>query len=166
MSILLSVPILIVMLVLQTTLVTEVRLLHGSADLILVWLAVWGLTSKDRSGYLLAFFAGGLVSYVSALPWYVFPAAYLITIAIARYVSSQLWQSPLLSMFAITLVTSILLYLISMVGLSINGTFYSFQTSLYQVIIPSIFLNLLLAIPIYAIGRDFSGWVFRNEEVV
>ena len=164
MSILLSVPILIVMLVLQTTLVSEVRLLHGSADLILVWLAVWGLTSKDRSGYLLAFFAGGLVSYISALPWYVFPIAYLLTIAIARYVSSQLWQSPLLSMFAITLVTSILLYLISMAGLTINGTFYSFQTSLYHVIIPSTFLNLLLAIPVYAIGRDFSGWVFRSEE--
>lgn len=165
MSILLSIPILIIMLVLQTTLVSEVRLLHGSADLILVWLAAWGLTSKDRSGYLLAFFAGGLVSYVSALPWYVFPIAYLITIAIARYVSSQLWQSPLLSMFAITLVTSILLYLISMVGLSINGTYYSFQTSLYNVIIPSIFLNLLLAIPIYAIGRDFSGLIFSTEEV-
>lgn len=165
MSILLSVPILIAMLVLQTTLVSEVRLLHGSADLILVWLAVWGLTSKDRSGYLLAFFAGGLVSYVSALPWYVFPGGYVLTIAIARYVSSQLWQSPLLSMFAITLVTSILLYLISMIGLSINGTVYSFQTSLYNVIIPSIFLNLLLAIPIFAIGKDFSGWVFRNEEV-
>jgi cell shape-determining protein MreD len=165
MSILLSVPLLIFMLVLQTTLVSEVRLLHGSADLILVWLAAWGLTSKDRSGYLLAFFAGGLVSYVSALPWYVFPIAYMLTIALARYVSSQLWQSPLMSMFAITLVTSILLYLISMVGLSINGTFYSFQISLYHVIIPSIFLNLLIAIPVYAIGRDFSGWVFRNEEV-
>lgn len=165
MSILLSIPILILLLILQTTFVTEVRLLHGSADLILVWLAVWGLTSKDRSGYLLAFFAGGLVSYVSALPWYVYPSAYLLTIAIARYVSSQLWQSPLLSMFAITLVTSIFLYLISMAGLRINGTIYSFQTSLNDVIIPSIFLNLLLAIPTYAIGRDFSGWVFRNEEI-
>lgn len=165
MSILLSVPILIFLLVLQTTVVSEVRLLHGSADLILVWMAAWGLTGKDRSGYLLAFFAGGLVSFVSALPWYVYPLAYLLTIAIARYVSSQLWQSPLLSMFAITLITSIFLYLISMAGLSINGTFYSFQTSLYHVIIPSIFLNLLLAIPIYAIGKDFSSLVFRNEEV-
>jgi len=165
MSFLLSVPILIFLLVLQTTVVSEVRLLHGSADLILVWLAAYGLTSKDHSGYLLAFFAGGLVSYVSALPWYVFPIGYLVTVAIARFVSSQLWQSPLLSMFAITLVTSIFLYMVSMAGLRINGTFYSFSTSLYHVIIPSIFLNLLLAIPIYALGRDFSGWIFRNEEI-
>lgn len=165
MSFLLSVPILIFLLVLQTTIVSEVRLLHGTADLILVWLAAYGLTSKDRSGYLLAFFAGGLVSYVSALPWYVFPIGYLVTVAIARFVSSQLWQSPLLSMFAITLVTSIFLYMVSMAGLRINGTFYSFSTSLYHVIIPSIFLNLLLAIPIYALGRDFSSWIFKNEEV-
>ena len=165
MSIILSVPILILLFILQTTIVTEVRLLHGAADILLVWLAAWGLMSKDRSGYLLAFFAGGLVSYVSALPWYVYPIAYMIAVIIGRYVSAQLWQSPLLSMFAITFVSSIFLYLISMAGLRINGTIYSWEISLSNVIIPSIFLNLLLAMPIYAIGRDFSGWVFRNEEV-
>lgn len=165
MSIILSLPILFLLFILQTTIVSEVRLLHGAADLTLVWLAAWGLTSKDRSGYLLAFFAGGLVSYVSALPWYVYPISYLVAIAIARYVSTQLWQSPLLSMFAITLLASIVLYLASMAGLRINGTEYSWQVSLSNVIIPSIFLNLLLAIPIYALGRDFSGWVYRNEEL-
>lgn len=165
MSILLSVPILLILLVLQTTIVSEVRLFHGAADLILVWLAAWGLTSKDYSGYLLAFFAGGLVSYVSALPWYVYPSAYLVVVVLAHYVSKQLWQSPILSMFAITLVASIILYLISMIGLRLNGTIYSWQISLTNVIIPSVLLNLLLAIPIYAISRDFAGWVFRNEEV-
>jgi len=68
-------------------------------------------------------------------------------------------------MFAITLVASIMLYLISMAGLRLNGTIYSWQISLTNVIIPSVLLNLLLAIPIYAITRDFAGWVFRNEEV-
>ncbi len=164
MGLILSVPILLFLLILQTTIVSEIRLLHGAADLILVWLAAWGLNSKDYSGYLLAFFAGGLASYVSALPWYVYPSAYLIVIAIAQYVSRRLWQSPLLSMFAITLAASVLLYLISMAGLRINGTIYAWQVSLTNVIVPSVLLNLLLAIPVFAVGRDFAGWVFRNEE--
>jgi rod shape-determining protein MreD len=164
-SILLSIPILLLLLILQTTVVPEVRLLHGVADIILVWIAAWGLTSRDRSGYLLAFFAGGLVSYVSALPWYVYPLAYLLAVTIAKFVSTQLWQSPLLSMFTITLVSSIFLYVISLAGLRLNGIIFDWQESLYNVIIPSVFLNLLVAIPIYAVNRDFAGWVFRNEEV-
>lgn len=140
-------------------------MIEGVADLILVWLAAWGLKSKDNSGYLLAFFAGGLASYVSALPWYVYPLAYLSVILLARFVFNQLWQSPLMSMFAITLVSSILLYTFTMIGLRINGTNYSWQVSLTNVIIPSVFLNLLLAIPFYAIVRDLSTWIFRSEEV-
>lgn len=165
MSIILSVPILLLLLILQTTITGEITLINGAADLILVWLAAWGITSKDRSGYLLAFLAGGLASYVSALPWYVFPLAYLSVIFLGRFVFNQLWQSPLLSMFAITLVSSILLYVFTMIGLRINGTEYSWQVSLTNVFIPSVFLNLLLAIPMFAIVRDFSGWVFRSEEV-
>jgi len=165
MSIIASIPILLVLLVLQTTISSEIRLLHGAADLLLVWLAAWGLLSRDRSGYLLAFLAGGLASYVSALPWYVFPVAYLAVILLGRFVFTQLWQSPLLSMFAITLVSSIILYLMTMAGLKINGTDYSWSVSLSNVIIPSIFLNLLLAIPMYAIVKDFSGWIFKSEAI-
>lgn len=165
MSIIVSVPILLLLLVLQTTVANEITLINGVADLILVWLAAWGLTSKDGSGYLLAFFAGGLASYVSALPWYVFPLAYLSVIFLARFVFNQLWQSPLLSMFAITLVASILLYFFTLIGLRINGTEYSWQVSLTNVIIPSVFLNLLLAMPMFAIVKDLSGWIFRSEAV-
>jgi len=165
MAILISVPILLLLLILQTTVAGEITLIHGTVDLILLWLAAWGLNSKDKSGYLLAVLAGGLVSYVSALPWYVYLFGYLSVIILARFVYRRLWQSPMLSMFAITLVSSIVLYLLTMIGLRINGTEYPLQISLISVIIPSIFLNLLMAIPIFVIVRDLSGWVYRSEEL-
>jgi rod shape-determining protein MreD len=165
MAILISVPIFLLLLILQTTIASEITLIHGTVDLILLWLAAWGLNSKDKSGYLLAVLAGGLVSYVSALPWYVYLFGYLSVIILARFVYRRLWQSPMLSMFAIILVSSIILYLLTMIGLRINGTEYPLQISLTNVIIPSIFLNLLMAIPIFAIVRDMAGWVYRSEEL-
>lgn len=165
MAILISVPLLLLLLILQTTVAGEITLIHGTVDLILLWLAAWGLNSKDKSGYLLAILAGGLVSYVSALPWYVYLLGYLFVVILARFVYGKLWQSPMLSMFAITLVSSIILYLLTMIGLRINGTEYPFQISLTNVIIPSIFLNLLMAIPVFAIVRDLAGWVYRSEEL-
>jgi len=149
---------------LQSTLASKVTLLNGAVDLILVWLAAWGLNSKDRSGYILALISGALVAYVTALPWYVYLSAYLSVILLARFVFRKLWESPLLAMFAITMVSSIFLYLVTFVSLRINGTGYSLTDSINQVIIPSIFLNLFVAIPVYAIVKDFSRWIYRSEE--
>jgi len=164
MTILISIPILIILMILQTTVAREVTLFFGSADLILVWLAAWGLNSRDNTGYLLALFSGTMVALVSALPWYVYLGAYFSVIILARYVFKRLWQSPLLSMFAITMVSSILLYVLTITGLRLGGIEYSLQETLYSVIIPSIFLNLFLSIPIYAIVKDFSRWIYRSEE--
>ena len=149
--------------IMQTTLAREINLLYGSVDLILVWLAAWGLNSKDNSGYILALFSGALVALVSAMPWYVYLAAYFSVIILARYVFKKLWQSPLLSMFAITMVSSILLYVLSITSLRVNGIAYPIQEILISVIIPSVFLNLFMAIPIYIIVRDLARWVFRSE---
>jgi len=165
MSILLSVPILLFLLILQTTIVSEVRLFHGAADLILVWLAAWGVNQQGLLRLPVGFLCRWTCVVCVSAAWYVYPSAYLVTVALAHYVSKQLWQSPLISMFAITLVASIMLYLISMAGLRLNGTIYSWQISLTNVIIPSVLLNLLMAIPVYALCRDLAGWVFRNEEV-
>lgn len=164
MPILISIPILFILMILQTTVAREVTLFHGSVDLILVWLAAWGLTSRDNTGYLLALFSGVMVALVSALPWYMYMAAYFSVIILARYVFKRLWQSPLLSMFAITMVSSILLYTLTIIGLRLDGIEYSLQETLNSVIIPSIFLNLFLSIPIYAIVKDLSSWIYRSEE--
>ncbi len=164
MPILISIPILIILMILQTTVAREITLFFGSVDLILVWLAAWGLTSRDNSGYLLALFSGAMVALVSAIPWYVYMVAYFSVIILARYVFRRLWQSPLLSMFAITMVSSILLYVLTITGLRLDGIVYSLQKTLNSVIIPSIFLNLFLSIPIYAIVKDFSRWIYRSEQ--
>ncbi len=150
--------------ILQTTVAAKVTLLNGAVDLVLVWLAAWGLSTRDRSGYILAIIAGGLVAYITALPWYIYLLGYLSVIILARYVFIKLWESPLLAMFAITIVSSILLYMLTYAGLRINGIGYPFGETLNRVIIPSIFLNLFTAIPVYAIVKDFTGWLYRSEE--
>lgn len=166
MSIVVSVPIVLLLIIFQSTVASQITLLQGTVDLLLVWVAAWGLNSHDSSGFWIALFAGGLASFVSALPWYVFPLAYLSAYLLTRYVLKRLWQTPLLSMFAITLMSSIVLYGLSLIGLRINGNSYPLQLSLTNVIIPSIFLNLFMAIPIFAIVRDLAGWLYRSEETV
>ena len=163
MAVIFSIPILLVLLVLQSTVASKVTLLNGTADLLLVWLAAWALSSKDRSGYILAGIAGALVSYITAIPWYIYLSAYLLVILLARYFSQKLWESPLLAMLIIIMIASIYLYTFTFIGLRIKGVDYPLSISLNQVIIPSVFLNLFIAIPVFAIVKDFSKWFYRSE---
>lgn len=152
------------MLFFQTTVTREVALLNGNVDLPLIFLAAWGINTRDRSGYYLAIIAGALVAFITALPWYIYLAAYLSVIILARFVLYKLWESPLLSMLTITLASSVVLYLLTIVGLRIDGIVYPLDETLNRVIIPSIFSNLFVAIPMFAIVKDFSRWFYRSEE--
>jgi len=163
MSYLLAIPITLILLLLQTTLGGQVRLLNGSADLLLIWLAGWGLFSKDRSIWFWIIFAGLAVSYVSALPWYVTLIAYLAAGLLSRIIQSRLWNTPLMSLFLVTIVSSVILYGLSYIGLTLNGYSFIWKDTLVQVIIPSVFLNMLTGIIFYPLVRDTAQWAFRTE---
>lgn len=163
MSLIISFPVVILLMVLQTTFARQLTLLNGSADLLLIWMAAWSLQSRDNSAWLWAFLAGALFSYVSAVPWYVSITAYIAIVVMARFITRKLWQSPLMSMFILTLIGSLFLYFLTFIGLRVEGVDYPFRETLVRIIIPSVFLNLLLAIPIYGIVKDTTRWVFKEE---
>ncbi|MBP9675457.1 MAG: hypothetical protein KBD67_01845 [Anaerolineaceae bacterium] len=165
MSILFSIPIIVILLIIQTTIARQVTLISGSVDLVLIWLAAWGLKSRDNSGYYLAVIAGLLVAYITALPWYVYLTTYFSVIIIAKLIIQRQWQSPLLSMFFITLVSSILLYGLTVTALSLSDVSFHLIGAIDTIIIPSVFLNLFLSIPVYVIVKDFSNWIYRSKEV-
>jgi cell shape-determining protein MreD len=163
MSILISFPVVILLMMLQTTFARQISLLNGSVDLLLVWIAAWALLSKDNSAWIWAIIAGLAFGFISAAPWYSSVTAYLAVVIMAKLIKSKIWQSPLLSMFVITILGSIILYLLTFLGLLIQGINYPWQDTLVRIIIPSIFLNLFMAIPIHAIVKDSVRWIFGTE---
>lgn len=163
MSILISFPIVLLLIILQTTFARELSLLNGSADLLLILTGAWALHCKDNSAWFWAILSALICGFVSAVPWYVYFISYLAIVILANVIRGKLWQSPMMSMFFITMVGSIVHYLLTLVSLQFSGTFYPWQDTMVRVIIPSIFLNLILAIPMYVVMKDTAEWVFRSE---
>lgn len=163
MSILIAFPFILIMMVLQTTFIREITLLNGSADLLLILIGAWALQCKDNSAWFWAILAAAVYGFVSGVPWYVFVITFMLVVIMAKIIRGKLWQSPLMSMFIITIFGSIILYLLTMVGMRFNGVNYPLQTTLVRVFIPSIFLNLVLAIPMYVVMKDTAVWVFKGE---
>jgi rod shape-determining protein MreD len=161
---LIAVPILFLAVILQSSVISRVYLLSGVADLPMVMLAAWALQENVDSSWHWAAAMGILVGFISALPWYVPVISYVVVVALAQMLQRRVWQAPLLAMFTVTFLGTVFLNLFTYLVLRIGGVNMPFEDVLGLLVLPGVLLNLLLAIPVYAIMRDLSRWVYPTAE--
>ena len=162
---LIAIPVLFLAVILQSSVISRVYLLSGVADLPLVMLAAWALQENVNSSWHWAIAMGILVGFVSALPWYVPVISYAFVVVLAQMFQRRVWQAPLLAMFSVTFLGTIFLNLLSYLVMRIGGVEMPFEDVLGLIVLPGVLMNLLLAIPVYAIMRDLSRWVYPTLEV-
>ena len=150
-------------LMLQTAVISRINLLYGSADLILVILAAWALQERVTTSWQWALVGGGLVAFVSGLPWFVPLAGYLLIVGVARLMQRRVWQAPLLAMFTVCLTGTLMFHILSIFSLRVLGDPLPVGDSLNLVTLPSVLLNLLLAIPVYVGMSDLASWLYPAE---
>jgi hypothetical protein len=162
---LIAVPVILLVVTLQSAIVSRVTLLSGIADLPLVMLAAWAMQEEVETAWHWAIAAGVLVGFVSGLSWLVPVLSYLLVIALAQVLQRRVWQAPLLAMFSITFLGTIGLSFFSLVVLRFSGIALPVVDVFGLVTLPGILLNMLLAIPMYAVMRDLARWVYPALEV-
>ena len=91
--------------------------------------------------------------------------SYLIVVFVEQALQRRVWQAPLLAMFVVTFLGTIGLYLFSFFVLRLSGVPLPLSDTLGLLTLPGVLLNLLLAIPAYAVMRDLSRWVHPSPEV-
>jgi rod shape-determining protein MreD len=153
----------VVFYILQTTVFSQTLLVNGTADLILLFLAAWSLREEVKNSWLWAAIAGLLISLVSAMPMYAPLVGYLGVVGISKLLQRRVWQAPILAMFIVTLLGSIFQQALYVIFLQISGAPISWGQSLDAVILPSILLNLMIAVPMYLLVNDAIGRIFPME---
>lgn len=162
---LVAVPVIILAVMLQSAIVSRITLLSGAADLPLVMLAAWALQEEVETAWHWAVAAAILVGFVSGIHWSVPLLSYLTIVLFALLLQRRVWQAPLLAMFSVTFLGTITMSVFSLVVLRVVGVTLPLSDVLGLVTLPSILLNMLLAIPAYAVMRDLARWVYPTPEV-
>jgi hypothetical protein len=90
---------------------------------------------------------------------------YMAVVGLARVFQRRVWQAPLLAMFSITFLGTIILTLLSFGILRFLDVPLLIGDVLGLLTLPSVLLNMLLAIPAYAVMRDLARWVYPSPEV-
>lgn len=160
MAVLLAAPILASLVMLQSAVLSKVPLLQGTTDLVLVALLAWALQKRVRTAWFWAIMGGLLVGYVSALPFGAQLLGYLLAVGVAVLLKQRVWQVPILAMLVSTFFGTLLVNLVVIVALRVSDTPLPFWEAINLVTLPSVLLNLLIAIPFYALFGDLAGWLY------
>lgn len=150
--------------ILQSSMVSQVRLISGYADLPLLMLAAWALQERVKSSWQWTAVACLMIGFVSSMPWPVVVIGYFGVIFMAQILQRRVWQAPLLAMFSVIFIGTIFIHLLSFIVLFALGTPLPFADVVGMITLPSLLLNLLFSIPIYALMRDLAHWVYPLEE--
>lgn len=157
-------PLLGLAVILQSSIVSQIVLLSGFADLILILLAAWALQDRVDTAWHWAIVASVMVGFVTRMPWLIVLIGYLAVVYMAQLLQRRVWQAPLLAMFSVTFAGTLFIQMVSYGYLTISGTSIRLDDSLGLIILPSLLLNMLIAIPVYAFMRDLARWVYPSEE--
>lgn len=135
-------------------------ILSGSPDLVLLLIIALCLHQKHRWFWILILIMGGVVGFVSALPFFIPMVVYMAVYLASFGLKQRVWQTPLLAMFLLTFGATILVNFLSIAVLFIQRIPFNFSIALVNVVLPSVFLNMFLAIPVHAIMRELSVWLY------
>lgn len=143
-------------LMLQYGIFSRWTLLAGSADVVLLFIIAWCLHERSRRGWILVLVFGVIVGFISAMPWFFPVGIYMAVYLAARYLRVWVWQTPLLGMFLLTFVATLLTQLATIAYMFVMRLPFSVTDALINVTLPSLLLNIFMSIPVHAIVIEMA----------
>lgn len=162
---LIAFPLLALVVIVQSAVVSQMTLLAGYADLMLIVLTAWALKTDASSAWVWAILGGIMVSFVSGMPWPVTMAGYFFVVLLAQLFKQRVWQAPMLAMFSVIFLGTLSMDTLALLVLNLLGTPLPLGDSLGLIVLPRVLLNLLFSIPVYAVVRDLAQWVSPTKGV-
>lgn len=158
-------PVMVIAGILQATVFSHIHILNGSADLILLMIIAWSLNPNTSFSWLWAISGAIIMTYLSAISFYGYFLIYGIVWLFILFLKTFFWQMPLILMLLVTIFGSLTSAGISYGILNFSVNTIDFKVALTQIIIPSLTLNLLLAIPVYGLLNDLASALCPRKDL-
>jgi rod shape-determining protein MreD len=163
MAILIAIPLLGSLAIVQSSIISRLPLLHGTADLVMLSIIAWALQKRVQTAWQWSIIGGLAMNITSAIPLGVPLISYALTTGMALVLRRRVWQVPILAMFLVTFIGTLISHGITLFVLRLTGSPINIMEALNQITLPSIIMNLLFAIPVYALINELAGWLYPEE---
>lgn len=159
----LAVPVLLLFSVFQISVISRIQLINGTADIILLTIAAWGIRDKNRSVFLWGLVGGLFISITSSMPLLTPIIPYMVIAILTQIFQTRIWQAPIISVIVVVIIGTLFQHVFNLFVLLIDGLELNWLTALQVVTLPTIFLNLILLFPVYILINDLRKWATREE---
>lgn len=163
MGYLIGVPLLATLAIIQSTVFGRVRLLEGAPDLILLTVVAWGLVGQVRQSLVLALIGGLFLDLLSATPLGVSSLTLVLAAFLVSLGEGRFWEANFLTQLAAVMVASVLFHFGQLGTLLLQGRPADLTYALSRVILPSLFLNILLILPVNQLAESVHRAVYPSE---
>lgn len=163
MAYIIGIPLLVLLAVIQATVLSSLRLLDGAPDLILLAMVAWALTGNSRQAMTGALFGGLLIDLLSGLPLGATAIIMVIVVYLVSLTAGRFWEANLLMPLTTVLWSSLLYHGLSLAALLVLGRTLDLSFALGRVILPSTFLNLILALPATQAASSLADTFYPPE---
>jgi rod shape-determining protein MreD len=137
----------------QSSLLARFPFVGGSPSLVLLACVSWSLAGRTQEAMVWAFVGGLCLDLLSGSPFGISAIALVAAVYVASLTEGRFWEAHLLAPVGVVAVTSVLYYGITMAAIWVAGHPVDAASALTAVILPSIFLNVLLALPAYQLAE-------------
>lgn len=158
-----AIPLLGMLAVFQAAVLNQIPLIMGTADILLLTVIAWSLRDRVRTAWHWSVVGGYLASISSALPYGVLILSYLIITGTAIFIRKRFWKIPILAMLLTTFLGTIFVQIAALVSRIFSGVTIQISQAINLIILPTLILNIILAIPIHLIIADLAGWLYKDE---
>jgi len=158
-----GVPLLALLAVLQSAVLSEVRLLDGQADLVLLAVVAWALAERWMESLIWGMIGGLLIDLFSGIPFGATSVVLVVIAYLASFLEGRFWGAHVFLQMGIVLTASLVYHFYGLAVLALMGRTVDLSLALTRVLLPSSFLNLLLALPAVQLARILRASLFPPE---
>ena len=149
--------------VLQNSIVTRLQMLNGAADLVLLVLVSWVLQADEKQHWHWGLLAGLLMGVSSAIPFWVPVIGYNSFVVLVTLVQRRVWQVPIWLLVTSTFFGTFLIYGLEIIYRWATAVPLDLVEVLNVVLLPSLVMNMILVLPVYAFVGEIAKRVYPKE---
>ncbi len=150
--------------ILQTTIASQISLLQGTVDLVLLTYLSWALRKETSGIWQWGLIAGMSIGLTSQLPIWLPVGTYMLITLFINLLKTRIWQVQVISLFTTTILTTFLILTLQWAIVVVQGSPINYSQAFNLVILPSMVLNLLVAFPIYGLMGELTVRIYPPIE--
>jgi len=156
-----SVPLLALLVALQSSIIPQIRISSGQPELVLLFVIAWSFHADLEESLIWVFVGGIMQDLLSVVPLGTSVIGLIPVVFAIHMISRQIYQINIIFVIAGVLIGTIVQHSIAMTVMSVTGISIDLIGNIRYVILPTLFYNLILSLPIYWIVRRIQRAIYR-----